>query len=176
MQQARDLRAEETVEVVRNHEDGTGFTEPDAPWTETAAMRWEWTLGGSHLRRTELCGRPHGDGGGGSVEGRFRRSPRAFRSNPGCRWLARRIPREEVGESDPGGRTEALEGNQGPEGPHGDTNREGSEAGAAPSEDLEDPRGDTQGQGGSGEGPTTRYDHAAEPHVHPIIRVMASRP
>jgi len=25
MQQARDLRAEETVEVVRNHEDGTGF-------------------------------------------------------------------------------------------------------------------------------------------------------
>jgi hypothetical protein len=25
MQQARDLRAEETVEVVRNHEDGTGL-------------------------------------------------------------------------------------------------------------------------------------------------------
>jgi hypothetical protein len=25
MQQARDLRAEEPVEVVRNHEDGTGF-------------------------------------------------------------------------------------------------------------------------------------------------------
>ena len=25
MQQARDLRAEEIVEVVRNHEDGTGF-------------------------------------------------------------------------------------------------------------------------------------------------------
>jgi hypothetical protein len=46
MQQARDLRAEETVEVVQNHEDGTGFSrmaprgpKPTATWVGVDARR-----------------------------------------------------------------------------------------------------------------------------------------
>jgi len=31
MQQARDLRAEEPIEVVKNHEDGTGSRRRDSP-------------------------------------------------------------------------------------------------------------------------------------------------
>lgn len=39
MQQARDLRVEETIRVVRNHEDGTGFEERDLREPKRAAMR-----------------------------------------------------------------------------------------------------------------------------------------
>jgi hypothetical protein len=53
MQQARDLRAEEAVEVVRNHEDGTGFR--------------GWLLG------TDAHGDMRGSGrsAGSSMEGRM---------------------------------------------------------------------------------------------------------
>jgi len=39
MQQARDLRAEEAIGVVRNHEDGTRFAERDLRGPKRAAMR-----------------------------------------------------------------------------------------------------------------------------------------
>jgi hypothetical protein len=52
MQQARDLRAEETVEVVRNHEDGTRFEHGSSDPKPGGNVGWEWT-------RTD-----HVDGGG----------------------------------------------------------------------------------------------------------------
>jgi hypothetical protein len=42
MQQARDRRAEKTVEVVRNHEGGTGSGEWNRR-TEGGFGSWEWT-------------------------------------------------------------------------------------------------------------------------------------
>jgi hypothetical protein len=88
MQQARDLRAEETVEVVQNHEDGTGFR---------------------GMAPSEPKHGPQGAcGSGRSVACRWRglRHPEKSGSPP-------RIPGEEVGN--PTGATDSsLEGSQGP--------------------------------------------------------------
>jgi hypothetical protein len=116
MQQARDLRAEETVEVVRNHADGTGFR--------------GWLLG------TEARSNARGSGRSvaapdtrlrvaGSVEGRSapgsgsRRKPR---SGP-----HRRTNPTRGGRSSTRGSSESSVGERRPEGPHvaGSSAREG---------------------------------------------------
>jgi hypothetical protein len=85
MQQARDLRAEEAVEVVRNHEDGTGFPEMVSLEPKQAA-----TPVGVDARQ----GRWRGTG-----------CPSRIAAKAGIRGQHRRIPREEVErKSDPGSR------------------------------------------------------------------------
>jgi hypothetical protein len=92
MQQARDLRAEETVEVVRNHEGGTGFR----GWFPRDRST-------GRKARVGVDARWHVGGGVGAVPGAIRLD----RSG---------IPREEVGQ--PTGATgEYSEGEPRPEGP-----------------------------------------------------------
>jgi hypothetical protein len=150
MQQARDLRAEETVEVVRNHEDGTGF------------RRW--------LSGTEA----HGDVGGSgrsaavtrivsAMRGRWRGGGARF--GPAAKAVVFGARAHESHERRSGvrpGQQESSEGEPRPEGPHGSIRRKVGGLGAAPSEHLEGRRGNAQGQGGGGEGRPNRYDHAAD--------------
>jgi hypothetical protein len=151
MQQARDLRAEETVEVVRNHEDGTGFR----GWLLETEARSDarWSGRSAAVTRDALA---HHGVGGGEIGARSRGAAKAASRVR----TAGRIPREEV-EVRPGAAARALEGSEGPRVrtklvlPQG---RVG--VGAVPSEHLEGPRGNAQGQGGSGK-PPFRYDHAA---------------
>lgn len=151
MQQARDLRAEETVEVVRNHADGTGFR----GWHLGTEARSNARGSGRSVAVTHDALARHGVGGGA-----IRRPVRVAAKAAVEVRTAGRIPREEV-EVRPGAAARALEGSEGPGGrtlsvlPQG---RVG--VGAVPSEHLGGPRGNAQGQGGSGK-PSTRYDHAA---------------
>jgi len=152
MQQARTLRAEETVEVVRNHEDGTGFGRWSLPDRSLQRCRWEWTLGGSHPARF---------GESGSVEGctalvsALRRKPRMPEARAG------RIPREEVGgPTRAAGRSSAGEprprGSARFHSPRGGWSRRGA---------VGIPRRPARRRARSGRGrgsPTTRYDHAAD--------------
>jgi len=116
MQQARDLRVEEAVEVVQNHEDGTGSRSGNLRDRSVRRRTREWTPG---------------------------RVGRGARN--------RRISWEEV-ERSTRATGQSSEGEPRPEGPHGSGASRGvSGPGVKQSEDLEDPRGDAQGQGGSGE-------------------------
>jgi len=62
MQQARDLRAEETVEVVRNHEDGTRIPRvaPSGP-KQAATSAGVDARQGSRWRGVEAVVLEHGD-------------------------------------------------------------------------------------------------------------------
>jgi hypothetical protein len=62
MQQARDLRAEEAVEVVQNHEDGTRFFEAGASETEAMGNR----RGSGRSEGCRWRGTRHRDAGGAS--------------------------------------------------------------------------------------------------------------
>jgi len=76
VQQTCNLRAEETVEVVRNHADGTWLEAATSSSKYDGDIVWEWTLGRNV------------DGG-------------AYRW-PVRKHAPRRIPREEVGFTGPG--------------------------------------------------------------------------
>ena len=93
MQQARDLRAEETVEVAQNHEDGTGSRgmAPSGPKRAVYRVR-EWTLGGMSVEGwlAALEGCSSGGLGDGIPEG----------SAPGDRWTNPRRGGRATGQGD----------------------------------------------------------------------------
>jgi hypothetical protein len=72
MQQARDLRAEETVEVVRNHADGTRFRR----WLFGTEARSDARGSGRSVAVTHVALARHGVGGGG-LGARFRVAAKA---------------------------------------------------------------------------------------------------
>lgn len=150
MQQARDLRAEETVEVVRNHEGGTGFRGwPLGTDARDQRRAREWTLGGSHpCRACAARGRWRGDSAPGARRGRDRvGTPHESH--------------ERRSRFDQGQQRELWRGAKAWRAARCRFFRkEGAAVGAVPPEDLGGPRGNAQGQGGSGK-PTSRYGHAA---------------
>ena len=149
MQQARDLRAEETVEVVRNHEDGTRFR----GWLLGTEARSDARGSGRSAAVTRVALARPGVGGGG-IGARYRNAAKAA--------VRAATPDEshERRSSSTRGSSESSGGERRPEGPHVAGFRKGAGAGAVPSEHLEGPRGNAQGHGGSGK-PPFRYDHAA---------------
>ena len=108
MQQARDLRAEETVEVVRNHEDGTG----SRGWLLGTEARSDARGSGRSAAVTRIALARSGVGGG-EIGARYRRAAKAARSGP-----HRRTNPTRGGRGSTRGSSESSEGERRPEGPH----------------------------------------------------------